>query len=412
MAQRERGQARGWLWAVVALVGVLVILVLFRTSRPDVTVLTARVAYQDLTSTVSTNGKVEPENDFQAHAPVAGVVGRLYVTLGQMVKPGQRLVMMDDSDARSRLAAAQATLEVNQDTLQNMQNGGTQDERLAAKADLAAAQTQEQQAAATLASLQKLQTQGAASANEIAGAQQRLADAKARVAQLQTRSKDRYGSADLNSQKAQVAQSQAALDAAQSGYAGVDIRSPIAGTVYSIPVAQYDFVQGGETLLDVADLNKLQIRAYFDEPEIGKLASGQPVSIVWDARPLQRWHGHILEAPTTVITYGTRNVGECLITVDDAKGDLLPSTNVTVTVTTQRRNHVLSLPRESLRTEGTSNFVYRIVNNKLVLTPVQVGLVNLTRVEITGGLKEGDVVARVATSEVDLSNGMRVKAQP
>jgi HlyD family secretion protein len=104
-------------------------------------------------------------------------------------------------------------------------------------------------------------------------------------------------------------------------------------------------------------------------------------------------------------------VGEALITVDDATGDLLPNTNVTVTVTTSQRDNVLSLPREALRTEGMTNFVYRVVDEKLVRTPVQVGVVNLTRVEITEGLQQGDVVALGATTETDLTNGMRVKIQ-
>jgi HlyD family secretion protein len=171
-------------------------------------------------------------------------------------------------------------------------------------------------------------------------------------------------------------------------------------------------VQPGQALINVADLTKLQIRAYFDEPEIGKLADGQPVTITWEAKPNRVWHGHVEQAPTTVITYGTRNVGECLITVDDARGDLLPNTNVTVRVTTARHDNVLSVPREALHTEGSVNFVYKIVNNKLVRTPVEIApsaVVNLTRAEITSGLNEGDLIALGATSEVDLSNGMAVK---
>src|SRR6202012_5159576 len=105
----------------------------------------------------------------------------------------------------------------------------------------------------------------------------------------------------------------------QTAYANVDMRAPFSGTVYSVPVADYDFVQGGEALMNMADLNRIQVRAYFDEPEIGKLSTGQQVKIVWEAKPGMVWHGHIARAPSTIIAYGTRNVGECIITVDDAK---------------------------------------------------------------------------------------------
>lgn len=411
MASNDQTQSRAWLWILLAVIVVVVAFFLIHR-QPVVQVRAARVSRQDLTSTISTNGKVEPVVDFQAHAPNPGVVAKLYVHLGEQVHKGQDLLRMDSADAANRIAGARASLNAAEASLINMQHGGTQDERLAQQADLTAAENQLQQAQATLATDQKLLAQGAASPNEVAVAQQQLTTAQNRVAQIQKRMHDRYGSVDLSAQRAQVAQARANLSAAQSGYANVDVHAPFTGTIYSLPVAQYDFVQPGQALVNVADLTKLQIRAYFDEPEIGKLAPGQPVTVKWDAKPNLLWHGHVEQAPTTVITYGTRNVGECLISVDDARGDLLPNTNVTVKVTTAQRNNVLSVPREALHTEGSVNFVYKIVNNKLVRTPVEIApnaVVNLTRAEITSGLKEGDLIALGATTEVDLSNGMQVK---
>jgi HlyD family secretion protein len=411
MAENGKSQSRAWLWILLAIVVVVgVFLLMHRT--PEVQIRVARVSHQDLTSTISTNGKVEPIVDFQAHAPNPGTIADLYVHLGEQVHKGEQLLRMDSADAANRVAGAQAGLDSAEAALMNMQHGGTQDERLSQQADLTSAQLQVQQAQSTLATDRKLQAQGAASPNEVALAQQQLTTAQDRVAQIQKRIHDRYGNVDLSAQRAQVAQARANLSAAQSGYAGVDVRAPFNGTVYSLPVSRYDFVQPGQALINVADLTKLQIRAYFDEPEIGRLADGQPVRIEWAAHPNQVWHGHVEQAPTTVITYGTRNVGECLITVDDAEGDLLPNTNVTVTVTTAQHNNVLSVPREALHTQGAVNFVYRVINNRLVRTPVEIApnaVINLTRAEISGGLKDGDTVALGATTEVDLSNGMKVK---
>lgn len=413
MAQQETNRSRGWLWAIIA-IAVLVAAVwgLRSWTRGSVPVRTARVEYQEILRTVSTNGKVEPVEDFQAHAPAPGQVQKLLVHVDDKVTRGQELVRMDVGDAQSRIASARATLEGAQTTLQNMLRGGTQDENLAAAADLTTAQAQERQAAASVAALQALQAKGAASAAEVQKAQQQVSDAHAKVAQLQARRTGRYSAAEIATQRAQIDQARAALSAAQAAYASVDIRAPFGGTVYSIPIADYDYVQAGETLLDLADLTHIQVRAYFDEPEIGNLADGQPVSIVWDARPNQTWHGHVLQAPTTIITYnGTRNVGECLITVDDARGDLLPNTNVTVKVTTLQVPHVLSVPREALRTEGSANYVYKIVNGRLARAKVQTGIVTLTRAEITGGLSEGDEIVLGAAVETDLHDGLQVKAQ-
>lgn len=378
--------------------------------REVVEVRTAKAMQAPLVSTVSTNGKVEPVEDYNPHAAVAGIVKKVFVEVGAHVKRGQSLIKMDDSDATSRLAAAQASLVAAEANLQNMQQNGTQDERLGQQSDLTNALAQQRQAATTLAATQALQARGSASANEVAVAQQRLSDAQTRVSQLKARSSSRFSSIDLSSQQSQVAQARAALIAARSAYGGVDLRAPFDGTVYSVPVSDLDFVQFGEALLNMANLNHIQVRAYFDEPEIGKLTAGQPVKIVWDAKPYSTWHGHIERAPSTIITYGTRNVGECIISVDDAKGDLLPNTNVTVSVTVSQLADVLSVPREALRTEGPKNYVYRIVDGHLKEVPVQVGASNLTRIQITGGLNDGDVVALSAVSNSELKDGQEVKA--
>lgn len=398
---------------LVAFAAGLALFFYIRSGRGVVTVGAAKVERHNLASEKSTNGRVVPLQDFQAHAPMPGVVEKIEVRLGQAVQNNQELLQMDDSQARKDLAAAQASLASSLATLQAMQQGGTQDERLAQTADLDNAKIQVAQDTTALAALQALQAKGAASANEVALAQQHLNAAQEHVRQLQARRTARYSSDDLTAQKAQVAQAKAAVDAAQIAYDGVNIHSPFAGTVYAIPVTQYEFVAAGETLVQVADLNKLQIKAYFDEPDIGLLKAGQPVTIKWDAKPDHLWHGHVIQAPTTIIAYGgTRNVGECLISVDDAKSDLLPNTTVTVTVTELQHTDVLSLPREALHTIGNSDFVYKIVDNTLVRTPIQVGLTNLTRFEILGGLNEGDVVALGATTEADLGDGLRVKVQP
>jgi HlyD family secretion protein len=158
-------------------------------------------------------------------------------------------------------------------------------------------------------------------------------------------------------------------------------------------------VQTGTLLLQMADLSKMQVLGYFDEPEIGKLRVGQPIAIEWDARPGKNWHGHVERVPSTIITYGlTRNVGEVLITIDDADEGLLPNTNVRVTVTTANEGNALNIPREALHTERGTSYVYRVVDGTLRRTDVTVGNLNLTQVEILKGLNVGDVVALGSTN--------------
>ncbi len=396
------------LWGIF-LAAILAVFVVFRAStREEVQIRVAAVGRQNLLSSVSTNGKVEPIEQFQAYAPTPGTVAKVYVVVGQQIKKNDLLMKLDDADAVARLATAHATRSTAEANLQDINQGGSQDERTILNGDINRLKLQKQHAENDLAALQQLQKQGAASAGEVTAAQQHLQTVSSSLDNLESRSRQRYSPADRARAEAQVVDANAAIASAQSSFAGQNIRAPIPGTVYSIPVSTYDYVQSGENLLDLADLNRIQVRAYFDEPEIGKLAVGQPVKIAWDAKPNRVWHGHISRAPSSVITYGTRNVGECLITVDDARGELLPNTNVVVTVTTSQRFNVLSVPREALHTDG-GDFVYRVAAGKLVRTPIQVGVVNLTRVEILSGLTDKDTVALNAANNRELSNGLPVK---
>jgi HlyD family secretion protein len=396
------------LWVIFLAVILIAVIAARFFSHDLIEVRVAEVNHQNLLSSVSATGKVEPIDEFPVSALTPGVIAKVYVEVGQKVKVGDLLIKMNDSDAVARLAAANSTLQSAESGLHDLTQGGTQEERNSLTGEVARAQLQQQQATNDLAAMKQLQQKGAASPSEVSAAEGRLQTANSALKSLQMRSTDRYSATDRSRLEAQLADAKASLAAAQNGYANDNIRSKVTGTVYSIPVSTYDFVQVGENLMDVADLNRIQIRAYFDEPDIGKLAVGQAVKINWDAKPNQTWHGHISRAPTTVITYGTRNVGECIVTVDDARGDLLPNTNVVVTVTASQRFNVLSIPREALHTDG-GDYVYRVVDGKLIRTPVQVGVVNLTRAEITGGLTEKDTVALNATSNRELSNGLAVK---
>jgi HlyD family secretion protein len=396
------------IWGAVLVVVILAVFSIRSLTRQRVAVYVAQAAYGDLTKTSATNGKVEPNDDFQAHAQVAGQVEEIYVDVGQKVKPHQLLLKMQDADALASLARANSALQAAQLANHDIEQGGTQDERNTFAADLSRARLQRQKDAASLASLQGLQQKGAASPSEIAAAQQQLQLDDNSLHSIEQRSTQRYGEADSARAQAQLADARAGVAAAQSNYANTDIRSPIAGTVYYLPVSQYDYVDAGVDLIYVADLSHLRINAYFDEPEIGNLAAGQKVDIVWEAKPGTIWHGHISQAPTTIITYGTRNVGECFVAVDDANGVLQPNANVTITVTTATHYHVLVVPREALHFEDSQFYVFRVIDDKLKRTPVKVDIVNNNFAEITGGLAENDTVALNATTNSDLADGIEI----
>jgi HlyD family secretion protein len=396
-----------WKWTAI-LAGAATLIAVWYFSRKDesLQVTTAPVTYQDVTLLVTSNGTVMPTNEFQARAFWPGIIQKVYVELGDKVKPGQMLVSMKDPFAISRMTAADAALQGARVGDENIEKGGSQEDLIGLRGDLAHAKLSQAEASKALAALQKLQQQGAASAAEVGAAQQTLQNANATLTTLQAKSTEPYRQSDVRQARARVADAQASLDAAKNQFSNANISSPMAGTVYSINVVAYDFVPVGADLIRVADLNNMQIRAYFDEPEIGKLAAGQPVKITWDGRPDRTWHGHIKQAPIAAMALGPRSVGECVIAVDDTKEDLLPNTNVIVTVTIQQHFHVLSIPRAALHTEGTANYVYRFIDGTLRRTPVDVGIVNLDRAEIRRGLSQSDVVAVNSVSGEELRDSL------
>ncbi len=382
-------------------------------TREVVEVRVVPATFQTLTSTVSTNGKVEPIDEFQAHAPFPGVIKQIYVEVGRRVGKGTLLVRMDDADAQARLATARANLSNAVNFQRDLAQGGNREEANRFKADIDSATLEQQHATTELATREALLQKGAASAAEVAAARQRLDAANLSLQTAKQRATQRYAPQDSSNAAVHVADAQAAVNSALANLANIDIRSPIDGTVYNIPVNQYDFVNSGEDILDVADLRRLQVRAYFDEPEIGKLAVGQPVKIEWPAKTSSVWHGHVALAPTTIFAYNTRSVGICIITIDDPTPDLIPNTNVTVTVTEMERKNVLSVPREAWHNDGGQSYVFSINNGKLVQTPVKAGVVSLTNVEILSGLSANQLVVRGAKSSVtELHSGLDVKQVP
>jgi HlyD family secretion protein len=97
-----------------------------------------------------------------------------------------------------------------------------------------------------------------------------------------------------------------------------------------------------------------------------------------------------------------------LIAIDNAQGDLLPNTNVRVTVTVANDRNVLTIPREALHFEQGKPYVYKVVDGVLRRTPVERGEGNLTQMQILNGLKEGDVVALGTTNGQSLGSGLPV----
>ena len=151
--------------------------------------------------------------------------------------------------------------------------------------------------------------------------------------------------------------------------------------MYVLPVKQGAYVQAGELLLQVADLSRVLVRAYVDEPDIGRLVAGINTEVTWDALPGRIWERRRDHAALhRQVPWHTQCRRNCSL-LDNRDFRLLPNTNVSVTIIIAQHDGVLTIPREALRHDDSKPYVYQIVNEQATSAPVAVAASNLTRVE-------------------------------
>ena len=409
MIQERMQVKRRWLWLGALVVTIAVFFWVRSLTRDRLNVHIATAERVPLESTISTNGRVEPEENYEIYSPISTTVKAVDVQPGDQVAAGKLLMVLDDVDALASQAAAESGVKTAQAALDAAVHNGTQQERQAAEADVARARLERDEARRNLQALTKLDATGAASPSEVTAARQQLAAAEVNLHALEQSSGNRYSPPEIARARAAYADAQAHLAAARQVVEQSSVHAPAAGTVYSVGAEATEFVEQGKMLLELADLHQERVRAYFDEPEIGQLAVGQKIQIKWDAMPSRIWNGHIERTPVTVTNLGTRSVGEVLVKIDGTDGGLLPDTNVTVTVTTASEPNALSVPREALYLDNGKTCVYRVVNDKLQKTFVTTGTINLTQVAILSGLKQGEVVATGTVSGKPLQEGIPIQ---
>ena len=401
--------ARRWLLWTAGIVVAVVLLASFMSRDDAAPIRAAKVERSDIRSVISTNGKVEPVQNFEAHAPIGTTVKKILVKEGDHVKKGQLLVQLNDAEARDQAAKAVSQIRAADADINAVQNGGTQEEVLTTDAELAKARANRDTAQHNLDALRRLLQQGAASPGEVRNAQDQLARSDAEVKLLEQKQHDRYSKPEVSRVESQQEAAQASYHAAQDILLQLDIRAPFDGMVYSLTVKQGAYVNLGDLILQEADLSKVLVRAFVDEPDIGRLAIGDKVEVTWDGLPGRIWNATVNTVPSAVKLRNTRTVGESTAIVNNSDLRLLPNVNVGITIVSGEHHGVLTVPREAIRLDNNKTYVFEIKNDELVRRDVQTSIANLTSVEITGGLADNALVALNSTNSKPLKNGIPVK---
>jgi RND family efflux transporter MFP subunit len=196
--------------------------------------------------------------------------------------------------------------------------------------------------------------------------------------------------------KARTEKYEAEVAYTQSQLSYATILAPIKGTVAAVSTIQGETVATGmtaPTFIKIIDLNHLEVLAYVDENDIGKVHVDQEAVFTVAAHPATEFRGNV----TAIYPSGTTqdNVVYYLtsITVDNREGKLRPDMTANVLIFIDRRKDVITVPHKAVKREGTRKFVL-VPNNTGLLEKqfVKVGLRDQSLQEILDGLKEGDVV--------------------
>ncbi len=404
---------------VIFLVLALIVIValVWLTGRQPVAKISAVTPVQgNLVSSISSNGKVEPIGPFVMRAQLDTFVEKISAVEGQQVKKGQLLLELNVKDAAAQLAEARSKLLRAEDDLRAAKAGGRSDDAARTEGALATAVALRDRLQRNHDALERLIAQQAATKEELAANDLELAKARAQVTQLAAAKQEfeRGVKLDANRASLQVEQLRSEVAALEEKVRGGRIVAPENGTLYSLPVRAGEYVKVGELLGEMADLHKVRVRAFIDEPELGGLEPGEQVRITWDALPNRTWMGKTQVIPKQVVQRQARSVGELLCEVNNDKLELLPNINVNVRINSRERIGVLTVPRGAVEAENGRRFVFVVLRNalgvgkaRLEKREIHVGIADATNYEVTGGLSEGEMVA--LPGDVDLKDGMAVK---
>lgn len=353
------------LWMAIGAVAIIIIFV-WKCSggkkEQEVSFETAKVEYQDIHTSITATGTIEPVTSVTIGTQVSGIVSKLYVDYNTVVKKGQVIAELDKTNLTSELNRAKAELTSAQSTL-----------------------TYEQ---ANFKRYQTLFDKGLVSAND-------------------------YESAKLSYEKARqtVSSARESVQKAQTNLGYATITSPIDGVVLSKSVEEGQTVAASfntpELFTIAQDLTDMRVIANIDEADIGGVKEGQRVTFTVDAFPEDKFEGQVTqvrqEATTTsnVVTY------EVVISAPNKDLKLKPGLTANVTIFTLEKNHVLAAPAKALRFIPNEALlkpdqkiedieapqkVWTLEGNTFKAHKVETGITNGMLTEIVSGIKEGTEV--------------------
>jgi RND family efflux transporter MFP subunit len=372
----------------------------------------ARVRFGDLESWITTNGLIEPSEPYVIRAPVGAFVAAVQGVEGRKVRHGDLLLKLDVAGQRADLARAREELVKAQTASRVLQAGPEGGEWAQVASDFRKTEAEVLQLQRSRDATERLVAKQAATQDELDRAELALARALATRDALARRQQELERTAPANADAARLALERAreTVSLLDAQVRSAEVRAPIDGTVYALPVRAGDRVETGTVLAQVADLHAVQLRAFVDEPDLAAIREGLPVEVSWSAESNRTWVGRTERVPKNVVSRGDRKVGEVVCSVKNDDEQLVPNLGVDVRIRLQVRAHALLVPRQAVRSDQGGRYVFVVKNGTAERRGIVVDTASAASSAVAHGLGEGDLVA--LPGDVELHDGMRLRARP
>lgn len=418
-----------WIWlGIGGALAIIIAMAYYTGSSTSVEAVSAETG--DVSVVLEETGYTESVSDYTLESPKSARVVAVYPQIGDPVGVGQELIVLDNLEAdnlttgvRSEITSIKAQIISIQEQLEpvNMQIASSQSSLTAELNNIDGLNVQLDQAQDNYDRMQQLYTAGAVSQADYENAEY---DLKAVQNHLKTSEDNVLGlnqSLDsLNRQKDQIESDigtmserlntrQADLDELESD---LIVNSLAEGRVLELPAEVGQVVQAGMPLVKIGGTALLQIKADILSDDMAGIKIGQKVQVSAPVLGTQALTGEVRQIyPSAFEKVSALGVVQRRVSIIISLSEtsiLKPGYEVTVGIETARENSVLRLAREAVRSTSEGGYeVLKIVDNKIVVTPVKVGLKNQDWAQILEGLSPGDTVVRDAG--LSLKDGSRVR---
>ena len=330
-------------------------------------------------------------------ARISGQVKSLLVKIGDFIRAGEKVAIIEHEDLISRVARVQADLDAEEAKLEKILAEGPL-ETNKAKAQLEELKVQLKLGKKTLERNLELSKKGFIADSSVDQAEERLEVLKAKInlANEEIKLKGSQLENDSRLAQAMVDRARANLEVEDIQLSYATITAPIDGIVAFISTQEGETVvssMSAPTFVNLIDLRKLEVTVFVDETDIGRIKVGQKSLFTVDTYSEKFFKGKVREIrPKAVIKDNVVNY-EVILDIEKKNiSKLRPEMTANVVVTTGTRKNVLTIPKSAVKRKGKKTFTVMQVDGKLVDKSIELGWRDDKVIEVISGLAEGDQV--------------------